>query len=72
VAERVDLVLADLGMPGVDGKALLERLPTALPAIVVTGRHEPPPPRASALLHKDEFTRERLAFAIRRVMRGLR
>lgn len=71
-AERVDLVLADLGMPGVDGKALLERLPTGLPAIVVTGRYEPPPPRAAALLHKDEFTRERLAFAIRRVMRSPR
>jgi signal transduction histidine kinase len=71
-AESVDLVLADLGMPGVDGKALLERLPTGLPAIVVTGRYEPAPPRAAALLHKDEFTRERLAFAIRRVMRGPR
>ena len=70
--DSVDLVLADLGMPGVDGKALLERLPTAIPAIVVTGRHEPAPPRAGALLHKDELTRERLAFAIRRVMRGLR
>jgi signal transduction histidine kinase len=71
-ADGVDLVLADLGMPEVDGKALLERLPTAIPAIVVTGRHEPVPPRAGALLHKDELTRERLAFAIRRVMRGRR
>jgi len=70
--DSVDLVLADLGMPGVDGKALLERLPTAIPAIVVTGRDEPVPPRAGALLHKDELTRERLAFAIRRVMRGPR
>jgi CheY-like chemotaxis protein/anti-sigma regulatory factor (Ser/Thr protein kinase) len=71
-AESVDLVLADLGMPGVDGKALLERLPAGLPAIVITGRDVPPPPRAAALLRKDELTRERLAFAIRRVMRGSR
>ncbi|HEY7265063.1 MAG TPA: ATP-binding protein [Trebonia sp.] len=70
--DSADLVLADLGMPGVDGEALLERLPTAIPAIVVTGRHEPTPPRAGALLHKDELTRERLTFAIRRVMRGPR
>ena len=67
-----DLVLADLAMPGVDGKALLERLPAGLPAIVITGHDEPPPPRAAALLRKDELTRERLAFAIRRVMRGTR
>ena len=71
-AESVDLVLADLGMPGVDGKALLERLPAALPAIVITGRDVPRPPRAAALLRKDELTRERLAFVIRRVMRGSR
>lgn len=71
-AESVDLVLADLGMPGVDGRALLERLPDGLPAIVITGRDEPPPPRAEALLRKDELTRGRLAFAIRRVMRGRR
>jgi hypothetical protein len=59
-------------MPGVDGKALLERLPAGLPAIVITGHEEPPPPRAAALLHKDELTRERLAFAIRHVIRGTR
>ena len=67
-----DLVLADLAMPNVGGKALLERLPAGLPAIVITGHDEPPPPRAAALLRKDELTRERLAFAIRRVIRGTR
>ncbi|HEY7274644.1 MAG TPA: ATP-binding protein [Trebonia sp.] len=66
-ADRVDLVLADLGMPGVDGRTLLERLPAALPAIVITGLDVAPPPRAAALLRKEELTRERLAFAIRRV-----
>jgi signal transduction histidine kinase/CheY-like chemotaxis protein len=71
-AENVDLVLADLGMPGMDGKALLDRLPGALPAIVITGRDGPAPPRAAALLLKDELTRERLAFTIRHVMRGTR
>jgi CheY-like chemotaxis protein len=66
-AERVDLVLADLGMPGVDGNALLARLPDALPAIIITGLDVPAPPRAAALLRKEELTRERLAFAIRHV-----
>ena len=71
-AASADLILADLQMPGVDGKALLERLPAGLPAIVITGHDEPPPPRAAALLRKDELTRERLAFTIRRVIRGTR
>ena len=66
-AGHVDLVLADLGMPGVDGRTLLERLPAALPAIIITGLDVPAPPRAAALLRKEELTRERLAFAIRRV-----
>jgi signal transduction histidine kinase/CheY-like chemotaxis protein len=61
----VDLVLSDLVMPGVDGGALLERLPAGLPAIVITGLDVPAPARASALLRKGELTRERLAFAIR-------
>ncbi len=64
--EPVDLVLADLGMPGVDGNALLERLPPDLPAIIITGRDAAAPPRAAALLRKDQLTRERLVFAIRR------
>ncbi|MGC1756492.1 MAG: response regulator, partial [Trebonia sp.] len=71
-AEGVDLILADLQMPGVDGKTLLDRLPAGLPAIVITGHDEPAPPRAAALLRKDELTRERLAFTIRRVIRGTR
>ncbi len=65
--DRVDLVLADLGMPGVDGNTLLERLPAALPAIIITGLDVAVPPRAAALLRKEELTRERLAFTIRRV-----
>ncbi len=60
-----DLVLTDLVMPGVDGSALLERLPAALPAIVITGLDVATPARAAALLRKSEVTRERLAFAIR-------
>jgi len=71
-ADSVDLVLADLQMPGMDGKTLLDRLPAGLPAIVITGHDEPAPPRAAALLRKDELTRERLAFTIRRVLRGTR
>ncbi len=67
VAEgNIDLVIADLGMPGMDGNTLLERLPPGLPAIVITGLDVAVPPRAAALLRKDELTRERLAFAIRR------
>jgi signal transduction histidine kinase/CheY-like chemotaxis protein len=64
-AGGVDLVLTDLMMPGVDGGALLERLPDGLPAIVITGLDVATPARASALLRKGELTRERLAFAIR-------
>ena len=63
----VDLVLADLGMPGVDGNTLLDRLPAALPAIIITGLDVARPLRAAALLRKKDLTRERLAFAIRRV-----
>ena len=45
---------------------------TRLPAIIITGRDVAPPPRAAALLRKEELTRERLAFAIRRVGRAAR
>ncbi len=63
--DNVDLVLTDLRMPGLDGAALLRQLPAAIPAIVITGLDVEPPLRAAALLHKDELTRDRLAFAIR-------
>ncbi|MGH3153204.1 MAG: ATP-binding protein [Streptosporangiaceae bacterium] len=68
----VDLVLADLRMPGMDGYALLDRLPAALPAIIITGVDVQVPPRAAALLRKDELTKERLAFAIRRIGEAVR
>jgi signal transduction histidine kinase len=64
----VDLVLADLRMPGTDGWALLERLPPGLPAIVVTSMDtDDVPSRAGALLRKDQLTAQRLAYAISRI-----
>jgi signal transduction histidine kinase len=68
--DEVDIVLADLRMPGIDGQALLEHLPASLPAIIITGLDVEPPRRAAALLRKDELTRERLAFTIRSASRG--
>ena len=71
IAENpVGLVLADMRMPGMDGGALLARLPASVPAIIITGADVPLPPRAAALLRKDELTRERLEFTIRGVIRG--
>jgi signal transduction histidine kinase/CheY-like chemotaxis protein len=67
--DHVDLVLTDLRMPGLDGVALLRRLPAAIPAIVITGLDLESPPRAAALLHKDELTRDRLVFTIRNACR---
>ena len=66
----VDLVLADMRMPGLDGSALLAGLPASVPAIIITGADVPPPPRAAALLRKDELTRDRLEFTIRGVLCG--
>jgi signal transduction histidine kinase/CheY-like chemotaxis protein len=71
-ANQVDLVLADLMMPGMDGRALLDQLPASMPAIVVTGMDAEQPRRAAALLRKDELTGERLAFTIRNVGLGSR
>ncbi len=71
-AGHVDLVLADLSMPGMDGHTLLDRLPPGLPAIVITGLDTETPPRAAALLSKDALTRQRLAFAIHRTSRSPR
>jgi len=71
-AERVDLVLADLRMPNMGGDTLLERLPGGLPVIIITGLNVAPPPRAAALLHKEELTRERLVFTIRQVCQAVR
>jgi signal transduction histidine kinase/CheY-like chemotaxis protein len=68
----VDLVLADMRMPVLDGAALLARLPGEIPAIVITSADTPRPPRAAALLRKDELTAGRLEFTIRNVLRRAR
>jgi signal transduction histidine kinase/CheY-like chemotaxis protein len=66
--EQVDLVLADLRMPVLDGYALLERLPAGVAAIVITSLDtDQVPARASSLLRKDQLSREKLAYAIRRI-----
>jgi signal transduction histidine kinase/CheY-like chemotaxis protein len=71
VAESgADLVLTDLRMPGTDGYGLLGGLPSAIPAIVITGLDAPSPVPAAARLRKDELTRERLAFTIRAIREG--
>jgi signal transduction histidine kinase/CheY-like chemotaxis protein len=66
--DRVDLALVDLRMPVIDGYGLLERLPAAIPAIVITSADtDELPPRASSLLRKDQLSRDRLAHAISRI-----
>jgi len=70
--EPVDLVLTDMRMPGLDGAALMARLPASLPAIVITGADVARPARAAALLRKDELTAERLEFTVRAALRGTR
>jgi signal transduction histidine kinase/CheY-like chemotaxis protein len=65
----VDLVLADMRMPGLGGGALLARLPAGIPAVIITSADAPAPPRAAALLRKDELSKERLEFTIRAVVR---
>jgi len=67
-----DLVLADMRMPGLDGIALLAGLPGSVPAILITSADVPRPPRAAALLRKDELTAGRLEFTIRGVLREAR
>jgi signal transduction histidine kinase/CheY-like chemotaxis protein len=66
---QVDLVVADMAMPGLNGAELIARLPASVPAIVITAADVPPPPRAAAMLRKDELTGERLEFTIRAVLR---
>ncbi len=67
--EHVDLLLADMLMPGLDGRALLAQLPVTLPAVIITGLNIEPPARAAAVLRKDELSPDRLAFTIRQVCR---
>jgi signal transduction histidine kinase/CheY-like chemotaxis protein len=72
-AGGIDLAIVDLRMPVIDGYALLDSMPAAVPAIVVTALDiAEPPARAAALLRKDELTAERLAYAVRRALREIR
>jgi signal transduction histidine kinase len=63
--QNVDLLLADMLMPGLDGRELLARVPASIPAIIITGLDIEAPTRAAGLLRKDELSQDRLAFAIR-------
>jgi signal transduction histidine kinase/CheY-like chemotaxis protein len=67
-AQPVDLALVDLRMPGLDGYALLERLPDGIPAIVITSQDPgETPARARGALRKDQLTADRLRYAISRI-----
>jgi len=68
--QHVDLLLADMLMPGLDGRELLARAPAEVPAIIITGLDIEPPARAAGLLRKAELSQDRLAFAIRRVSKN--
>lgn len=70
-AGRAELVLADLDMPGMDGRALLSELPPDVPAIVITGLAPASVPRAAAVLRRDDLSAQLLAFTIRKVMTPL-
>ncbi|HEX9066262.1 MAG TPA: ATP-binding protein [Streptosporangiaceae bacterium] len=69
-AGRARLVLADLDMPGMDGRALLAELPPDVPAIVITGLAPLSVPGAAAVLRKDDISADRLAFTIRTIGGG--
>ncbi len=64
----VDLALVDLRMPGLDGYALLNRLPEEIPVLIVTSADVEVPPRAGGLLRKDQLSAERLAWAINKIL----
>ena len=51
-------------------RSLLARLPATVTAIMVTGADVTPPPRAAAMLRKDELTRDRLEFTLRGIIRS--
>ncbi len=64
----MDLALVDLRMPGLDGYALLERLPAGIPAIIISSSDPGElPRRASAVLRKDQLTADRLRYAMTRI-----
>jgi CheY-like chemotaxis protein len=67
-AGPVDLALVDLRMPGLDGYALLNRLPAGIPALIITSGDVEVPPRAGGLLRKDQLSAERLAWAINKIL----
>ncbi|TYB39309.1 ATP-binding response regulator [Actinomadura chibensis] len=74
-ADRPDLVLLDLRMPGLDGYDVLARLPSGIPVVLVTSAEASPAgdprlARAGALLGKDRIRPETLADAIRRARDG--